>query len=89
MKREYALEVIGEFMCRESARLRMESRVSRKMEEASFGHDRRFTGKLKLVISSRSHFSSPFEDRGINFWSAALPGVVLPWIHAGDTLVAR
>ncbi len=80
----------GEEWCRDMANERVSSRTSLSRFEASFGNLRRFTGTLKRDISSINHFSSPPAELSIGAWrarAAALPGVELPWVMAGDIML--
>jgi hypothetical protein len=80
MNKELALKAIGEFMWRDRAKERVQSKASRRADDASLGKERRFTGTLKLEISVRSHFFSPSRElrtRSIGACAAELPGVVL------------
>jgi hypothetical protein len=92
MNNEYALEAKGEFLWRDKARERIQSRVSRSADEASLGKERRFTGTLNSEISDRSQVSPPSGERRIiskRAWAAELPGVELNCRPAGEGKVPR
>ena len=87
-----ALKASGEDLCNDRANERVASRVSHRALEASLGKQRRLTGTLKFEISSKSRFSSPPVERiimDLRNWAVALPGVELPGIRVGDSMLLQ
>ncbi len=79
-------------MWRDKAIERIQSKVSRRADDASLGKERRFTGTLNSEISDRSQVSPPSGERLIiskRAWAAELPGVELNCRPAGEGKVPR